>query len=198
MEDHKYLEFWRLHFSPQIVVNSSKSPAIAQWVSKSTGSRLRECLATWIHLLRESLRAGSGLQYMSNLVRRTDNPWWCVFLSSSLIVCCSPLYLWHYLKYLNCQKWLSHHFHKHLNYHNIVISSPSQFSTTQSSSARIEFDIGDSLIYVTRFYNLVRNVKCLSWRLNLQLAIVEGDSVEGDSVEEGASVEGDPRQPCVV
>ena len=72
------------------------------------------------------------------------------------------------------------------------MSSPSQFSTTQSSSARIEFDIGDSLIYVTRFYNLVRNVKCLSWRLNLQLAIVEGDSVEG------ASVEGDPRQPCVV
>ena len=50
---------------------------------------------------------------------------------------------------------------------------------------------------MTRFYNLVRNVKCLSWRLNLQLAIVEGDSVEGDSVE-GASVEGDPRQPCVV
>ena len=179
-------------FLPQIVVNSSKSPVIAQWVSKSTGSRLRECLATWIHLLRESLRAGSGLQYMSNLVRRTDNPWWCVFLSFSLIVCCSPLYLWHYLKYLNCQKWLSHHFHKHLNYHNIVISSPSQFSTTQSSSARIEFDIGDSLIYVTRFYNLVRNVKCLSWRLNLQLASVEGDSVEG------ASVEGDPRQPCVV
>ena len=73
------------------------------------------------------------------------------------------------------------------------MSSPSQFSTTQSSSARIEFDIGDSLIYVTRFYNLVRNVKCLSWRLNLlQLASVEGDSVEG------ASVEGDPRQPCVV
>ena len=50
---------------------------------------------------------------------------------------------------------------------------------------------------MTRFYNLVRNVKCLSWRLNLQLAIVEGASVEGDSVED-ASVEGDPRQPCVV
>ena len=50
---------------------------------------------------------------------------------------------------------------------------------------------------MTRFYNLVRNVKCLSWRLNLQLASVECASVEGDSVE-GAGVEGDPRQPCVV
>ena len=55
---------------------------------------------------------------------------------------------------------------------------------------------------MTRFYNLVRNVKCLSWRLNLQLASVEDGSVEGASVEgdsvEGASVEGDPRQTCVV
>ena len=80
---------------------------------------MSRCLNTFIAW--ESPGSLSRLQYMSNLVRRTDNPWWCVFLSSSLIVC-SVLYLWHYLKYLNCQKWLSHHFHKYLNYHNIVRS----------------------------------------------------------------------------
>ena len=80
---------------------------------------MSRCLNTFIAW--ESPGSLSRLQYMSNLVRRTDNPWWCVFLSSSLIVC-SVLYLWHYLKYLNCQKWLCHHFHKYLNYHNIVRS----------------------------------------------------------------------------
>ena len=99
-----------------------KSPAIAQWVSQSTGIGLRECLATWIHLLRESRQAPSpDCNICLILSDETDNPWWCVFLSSFLIVC-SVLYLWHYLKYLNCQKWLSHHFHKYLNYHNIVRS----------------------------------------------------------------------------